>query len=1286
MDELRAAVSQAAAMSQAVPLSGILGYLNLSTGKPDPRFQKQINDAYGFLVERGVAEPWRALHENLASALNDLHAKAAPGFGEAQQAAAVLKLTFTRVLPEYRRHHRDLLAHCSDADLFQPFFLARICEAVLAQQGPWDDEERIVGKAVRQVNDFVGHRPIAILETRPRGEPYDHERLRPVPLFIRGAGAAWGPYQSLVLQALEILEATPPGILQDAHFDPARVDELALDVRAYDFNHPADKRPNYQFGEWDPHVIDGKGFYRRFVVRKILLDGLLEWVKTPGGFEEWQAAAVLAGTTLMASGVSGAGPETHDSSVTLATLVPHIARYRDAFYAHWLGMRTGLEAQQLSEEAEHTRQPLGGVRQHLNQFMARQRAWQLQQRRLALLFADIGQAEAGRRQAAKIDVPSVRFLTEIHLRIKEGQGRLDRGDVAGAAELVPDIEDLLERGIACGAFIDPWNILGFQANYPRFTALEDSVHDARADELIHVMEEMFGMYFRVLSDGAALGERMASLFEGLRRRAAWWDRFATITVTDVPHVDGGEAAASAEHVARTLARWRERGQAADLAFWRQHIDDFRSPKAFALVVEALLRKSDEHAAMALLMSWLERHAEVALIDGDHSFHLLALRWMLRVCSRAEREASNALDEIARFFDYLEANAEELWDVPRLKAQTRTSADEQNATSDDADDSPYSAAYEGVTYRDSTDDEVEGEVLDFMPQKEFDLASQAEALQERLRFLATLSRLWHIASRAVRGRTLSAKQRDAVLRWLRRAEQNYQALLELADVLEAHEIPAASGSFEGNVEFNRRRTLKHHLLAMTLSAGLETVLVYGALEGALDLAETEDSDETPWHSCLVQLERALWQEDADAVRRWLPRFLRQFRSEPLLYVPLEAGGSPRAILRASLAQVLLRALAANLPRQGHVRETLTLLQVARQMEKEQPIVAGASESQFSGLFHVGFEAVIEAVVKATQDRAANDLLQTLRTLLPPFLKLWQDHHQRLKRSIIDTISDQEWAALASFIRRYGSDLFQPRFMAAANLRGIVDQGIGVYLDHLIDNPDPLHPVRLVEELDGSIPRRDAECALQRVFLIVLEHYAVYQDYRATATQADYGENLFQLLDFIRLKARCERLCLEMRPLALVHEVLARRRPSVAHDWQVSFEMDTREEAEAFLREYEQLRQRHGLYLRAVADRLQERFVTPLQVDQLCALVEPALEAAAKGESDPALEEAVVAFACQPTGVGMDVPAWLRRLEAEVERVRWRKSDITHLVETLFEVPQRALSWEELSSMLRSWGDS
>ena len=71
-------------------------------------------------------------------------------------------------------------------------------------------------------------------------------------------------------------------------------------------------------------------------MQQVTLDVLLERVDAPGELSRdellLEAAAVLAGTMLMASGTSGNGPDAHDSSTTLSTLLPRIAAYRDAFY------------------------------------------------------------------------------------------------------------------------------------------------------------------------------------------------------------------------------------------------------------------------------------------------------------------------------------------------------------------------------------------------------------------------------------------------------------------------------------------------------------------------------------------------------------------------------------------------------------------------------------------------------------------------------------------------------------------------------------------------------------------------------------------------------------------------------------------------------------------------------------------------------------------------------------------------------------------------------------------
>jgi len=147
----------------------------------------------------------------------------------------------------------------------------------VARRGAWAHDR---GRPRPASNDFVGHRPVAILETGRRASPTITSAIGPCLCFC--AGPAWptGRYHDLVRQALDILAASPQALLHDASFNPELLDELALDLRAPTIHgHPVNRRPNYVFGEWDPHHIDNQGRYRRYVCRKITLDALLERVE-----------------------------------------------------------------------------------------------------------------------------------------------------------------------------------------------------------------------------------------------------------------------------------------------------------------------------------------------------------------------------------------------------------------------------------------------------------------------------------------------------------------------------------------------------------------------------------------------------------------------------------------------------------------------------------------------------------------------------------------------------------------------------------------------------------------------------------------------------------------------------------------------------------------------------------------------------------------------------------------------------------------------------------------------
>ena len=336
------------------PAAVVLGYLNFSSGAFDPAAWRALDALYATFEPappEGVVErpdTAAAVAAALGRRVDEL-ATGSAAFRDAGQARSALALVFTRTLPAYRRFHADLLEHQPPGALERPWFVMATAQAVLAElsAGEARDDEALAARAVDRLNDYVGWRPVAVLENGRLSEPYGHERVRPVPLFVAAAGAAHGRYRDLVATAVEILAAAPPQLLAQADFDPDALEELAIDPRAFDFLHPAASRPNYLFGLWDPARIDAQGRYRRMVVQQATLDGILSWPahaaatgpRSPELDAEyrWEAAAVLAGVVLMASGLSGHGPGARQAALPLAELLPRIAGYRDEFYRWLLG-------------------------------------------------------------------------------------------------------------------------------------------------------------------------------------------------------------------------------------------------------------------------------------------------------------------------------------------------------------------------------------------------------------------------------------------------------------------------------------------------------------------------------------------------------------------------------------------------------------------------------------------------------------------------------------------------------------------------------------------------------------------------------------------------------------------------------------------------------------------------------------------------------------------------------------------------------------------------------------
>ncbi|MBR4833131.1 MAG: hypothetical protein IKU86_02205, partial [Thermoguttaceae bacterium] len=536
----------------------ILGYLNFSTGSRDVRFISAWNALFGALAERGSTEIWRDALDLLRTELAAL-SETTDAFRDSRQAARVLD-SVEEALGEYRVFHRDSLYHQKNEFLFNSFFMARICRLTTARDA-FGDDGSLVADVVRQANDFLGYRPIPTLEGAERHEPNEREWISLVPLYVEGAGAAFGPYRDVVEKTLEILRSTDDDLLREASFDLSKMRELALDPRAYDFDHPVNRRPNYSFGTWDDRCIDGSGYFRRFVVHQTTLDAIMARVweekdeKRRAEFV-YEAAAVTAGTILMASGVSGGCVQAHDSTVSLSTLMPAIAAYRDAFYERLILRVPNREhRERLQTEAARLFQPFAGARQSLNRSLATRRADQMQRFGLARTFARMGYFKEAERQAQIIETPSARILSRIDSLITKGHLAVDVGRPAEGAKCMEEIEDLTRRGLACGAFPDPWSILGFGAQYSLFSGVDSVVHDHRLDGFIDLLNDIFDLYSRLQKEAAAIGEfdLRVDLSDKMSDLAGWWDQFGSVESSSVEGFSGLAVWESAAKVSTALA-------------------------------------------------------------------------------------------------------------------------------------------------------------------------------------------------------------------------------------------------------------------------------------------------------------------------------------------------------------------------------------------------------------------------------------------------------------------------------------------------------------------------------------------------------------------------------------------------------------------------------------------------------------------------------------------------------------------------------------------------------------
>jgi hypothetical protein len=111
------------------------------------------------------------------------------------------------------------------------------------------------------------------------------------------------------------------------------------------------------------------------------------------------------------------------------------------------------------------------------------------------------------------------------------------------------------------------------------------------------------------------------------------------------------------------------------------------------------------------------------------------------------------------------------------------------------------------------------------------------------------------------------------------------------------------------------------------------------------------------------------------------------------------------------------------------------------------------------------------------------------------------------------------------------------------------------------------------------------------------------------------------------------------------------------------------------------------LPSISDRLSERFVKPLAVHRMRALLPQALRDARLGrDSSPAfdaLRAEIDEYLQTTNGSGIDVPAWLRTLERDLMHLMDESSSVLETLEAPRLQAATLLTWNRLQLELQRW---
>ncbi len=321
----------------------------------------------------------------------------------------------------------------------------------------------------------------------------------------------------------------------------------------------------------------------------------------------------------------------------------------------------------------------------------------------------------------------------------------------------------------------------------------------------------------------------------------------------------------------------------------------------------------------------------------------------------------------KFFDFLEANADHYWNVPALELsddmfeedaagskkkkkrkrgkpdlfedelnswnENTDEFDEENYDDEDYADkrkpgsykdrdadegeSIYSAAYENVTYHDTTDDGIDDSMMDaptpgFNDGDDLELANETERISDRLTFIVTLSKLWKYVTERLAGQPelTEAEERktelvDTLDAWLAQIVRFGKGLDVLLRKAATYQVPPPRGTADSLLEYDRHRGTKEILLDRIAWTHVDVLDAKMILESFLGKEHWRDVTDD-WEKAVLEVNHLVFQGKVAMVRKRWSAMLRMLSHETILYVPSSRGGKPWVIVRCRrIQQAIMR---------------------------------------------------------------------------------------------------------------------------------------------------------------------------------------------------------------------------------------------------------------------------------------------------------------------------------------------------------------------------------------------